>query len=178
MKKSLAKKEHKSADPEDNNAELLRKLNIYRNLVEATTDSIYMVDRQCRYVYVNTRHCQRLGLPQDSLVGSYYKDFHTPEETLDFTKNVAEVFKTGLSFQREYHSERDGSDFLRTFSPMRTAASGEKVTAVSAISKNITQWKRAEHLQLNLAEKSPIGLFIIQDDHFQWVNPRFEENVG
>jgi PAS domain S-box-containing protein len=117
-------------------------------------------------------------LPQDDLVGSYYKDFHTPEETLDFTENVAEVFKTGLSFQREYHSGRDGSEFLRTFSPVRTEANGEKVTAVSVISKNVTQWKRAEHLYANLAEKSPIGLFIIQDDHFQWVNPRFEESVG
>ena len=178
MKKSLPQKEHKTADVEDNNAELLRKLDIYRNLVEATTDSIYMVDHLCRYIYVNTRHCLRLGLPQDDLVGSYYKDFHTPEETLDFADNVAEVFKTGLSFQHEYHSERDGSDFLRTFSPVRTAANGKKVTAVSAISKNITQWKHAEHLHLNLAEKSPIGLFIIQDDHFQWVNPRFEESVG
>ena len=178
MKNSLPQKEKKTADPEDNNIELLRKLDIYWNLVEATTDSIYMVDRLCRYMYVNSRHCLRLGLPQDDLVGSYYKDFHTPEETLDFTNNVDEVFKTGLSFQREYHSERDGSDFVRTFSPVRTAASGKKVTAVSIISKNITQWKRAEHLHLTLAEKSPIGLFIVQDDSFQWVNPRFEESVG
>ena len=100
MKKSLAPKEHKSADPEDSNAELLRKLDIYRNLVEATTDSIYMVDRQCRYIYINAKHCLRLGLPQDDLMGSHYKDFHTPEETADFSENVAEVFKTGLSFQR------------------------------------------------------------------------------
>ena len=178
MKKSLPQKEHKIADPKDINAELLRKLDIYRNLVEATTDSIYMVDRQCRYIYVNAKHCLRLGLPQNDLMGSHYKDFHTPEETADFSENVAEVFKTGLSFQREYHSRRDGSDFLRTFSPVQTAANGDEVTAVSVISKNITQWKHAEHLHLTLAEKSPIGLFIIQDDRFQWVNPKFEESVG
>ena len=178
MKKSLPQKEHKTADRKDSNAELQRKLDIYRNLVEATTDSIYMVDRLCCYRYVNVRHCQRLGLPQDDLVGSYYKDFHSPEETLEFTGNVAEVFETGLSFQREHRSVRDGSEFLRTFSPVRTATSGEEVTAVSVISKNITEWKRAEHLHITLAEKSPIGLFIVQDDHFQWVNPRFEESVG
>jgi len=177
MKKSLSQ-EHKTTDRKEKNAELLRKLDIYRDLVEATTDSIYMVDRQCRFMYVNPRHCLRLGLPQDDLVGSCYKDFHSPEETLEFTENVAEVFKTGLSFQREHHSGRDGSEFLRTFSPVRTAVSGEEVTAVSVISKNVTEWKRAEHLYATLAEKSPIGLFIIQDDHFQWVNPRFEENVG
>jgi diguanylate cyclase (GGDEF)-like protein/PAS domain S-box-containing protein len=177
MKKSLSQ-EHKTTDREAKNAELQRKLDIYRNLVEATTDSIYMIDRLCRYMYVNPRHCLRLDLPQDNLVGSCYKDFHSPEETLDFTKNVAEVFKTGLSFQREYHSGRDGSEFLRTFSPVRTAVSGEEVTAVAVISKNVTEWKRAENLYATLAEKSPIGIFIIQDDHFQWVNPRFEDSVG
>jgi PAS domain S-box/PAS domain S-box/PAS domain S-box/diguanylate cyclase (GGDEF) domain len=177
MKKSLSQ-EHKTTDREAKNAELQRKLDIYRNLVEATTDSIYMIDRLCRYMYVNPRHCLRLDLPQDNLVGSCYKDFHSPEETLDFTKNVAEVFKTGLSFQREYHSGRDGSEFLRTFSPVRTAVSGEEVTAVAVISKNVTEWKRAENLYATLAEKSPIGIFIIQDGHFQWVNPRFEDSVG
>lgn len=177
MKKSLSP-EQKTTDRETKNAELLRMLDIYRNVVEATADSIYMIDHLCRYMYVNPRHCLRLGLPQDDLVGSFYKDFHSPEETIDFTENVAEVFKTGLSFQREYRSLRDGSEFLRTFSPVRTVVNGEEVTAVSVISKNITQWKRAEHLYSTLAEKSPIGLFIIQDDHFQWVNPRFEESAG
>ena len=153
-------------------------LGIYRNLVEATTDSIYMVDRRCCYMYVNLRHCLRLGLPQEDLVGCRYKDFHSPEETLAFTKNVAEVFKTGLSIQREYRSLRDGSEFLRTLSPVRTEASGDKVTAVAVISKNVTEWKRVEHLYATLAEKSPIGIFIIQDDHFQWVNRRFEESLG
>src|SRR5208337_4584009 len=117
-----------------------------------TTDSIYMVDCQCRYMYVNQRHCLRLGLPQDDMVGRCYKDFHSPEETLDFTKNVGEVFKTGLSFQREYRSLRDGSEFLRTFSPVRAAASGEEVTSAAIISKNVTEWKRAEHLYATLAE--------------------------
>jgi diguanylate cyclase (GGDEF)-like protein/PAS domain S-box-containing protein len=177
MKKSLSQ-DYKTTDRGAKNAELLRMLDIYRNLVEATTDSIYMVDRQCRYMYVNPRHCLRLCLPQEDLVGSCYKDFHSPAETIDFTKNVAEVFKKGLSFQREHHSGRDGSEFLRTFSPVQTAVSGEEVTAVSVISKNVTEWKRAEHLYATLAEKSPIGIFIIQDDHFQWVNPRFEESVG
>jgi diguanylate cyclase (GGDEF)-like protein/PAS domain S-box-containing protein len=177
MKKSLPQ-EHNTTDRETKNAELLRTLDIYRNLVEATTDSIYMVDRQCRYIYVNPKHCLRLGLPQEDLVGSCYKDFHSPEETIDFTGNVAEVFKTGLSFQREYRSGRDESEFLRTFSPVRTAVSGEEFTAVAVISKNVTEWKRVEHLYATLAEKSPIGIFIIQAGHFQWVNPRFEENVG
>ncbi len=178
MKKNLSEGKPETADRNENNAKLLRKLDIFRNLVEATTDSIYMVDRLCRYLYLNPRHCERLGVSQDALVGSYYKDLHSPEETIKFTGYVAEVFNTGLSFQREHRSVKDGSEFLRTFSPVRTAVSGEEVAAVSVISKDVTEWKRAEHLHLTLAEKSPIGLFIIQDDRFVWVNPRFEESVG
>jgi len=42
MKKCLSL-EHKTTDRKEKNAELLRKLDIYRNLVEATTDSIYTI---------------------------------------------------------------------------------------------------------------------------------------
>ncbi len=174
----MPQKEHKTTDRKAKHIELLRDIDIYRNMVEATTDSIYMIDRLCRYIYVNPKHCQRLGISQEKLVGSYYKDFHSAEETRDFSENVNEVFKTGLSFQREHRSVRDGNEFLRTFSPVQSSGGGEEVTAVSVISKNVTEWKRAEHLYTTLAEKSPIGLFIIQDGRFAWVNPRFEESVG
>ncbi|MFO7570362.1 MAG: PAS domain-containing protein, partial [Smithellaceae bacterium] len=30
----------------------------------------------------------------------------------------------------------------------------------------------------SVAEKSPVGIFIIQDQTFQWVNLKFEENTG
>ena len=151
---------------------------IYRSLVEATSDSIYMVDKKCRYLYVNPKHCSRIGLQPDELVGRNYHEFHSPEETNVFAANVADVFISGKSFQRQYCSQRDGGEFLRTFSPVRTPSDKGKIIAVSIISKNITEWKLAEHLYATLAEKSPIGIFILQNKRFCWANQRFLDNTG
>lgn len=148
---------------------------IYRNLVEATSDSIYVVDKKCRYLYVNPHHCLRIGLKLKDLSGKSYSEFHSPEETNLFAADVEEVFQTGRSFQRQYLSRRDGGEFLRTFSPLKTKG---KIRAVSVISKNVTEWKLAEHLYATLAEKSPIGIFIVQNRRFCWANQRFQDNTG
>lgn len=151
---------------------------MYRSLVEATSDSIYLVDENCRYLYVNPKHCSRIGLQPSELVGKNYLDFHSPEETKVFAADVAEAFNTGQSFQREYCSRRDRGEFLRTFSPVRTASGNGKTIAVSIISKNITEWKLAENLYATLAQKSPIGIFIVQNKRFCWANQRFLNNTG
>ncbi len=153
-------------------------LDIYRTVVESTSDSIYMVDSRCCYLYVNPKHCLALGVPPGELVGRRYEDLHTPEETLAFTTDVAKVFQEGLSFQCEYRSHRDGKTFLRTFSPVRPAPGHQEIAAVSIISKDVTEWKHIEHLYETIAEKSPIGIYIAQDECFQWVNEKIRESTG
>jgi PAS domain S-box-containing protein len=43
---------------------------------------------------------------------------------------------------------------------------------------DITERKQAEELFKTLAYSSPIGIFIIHDGKFQFVNPRFQEHKG
>ena len=114
----------------------------YRSLVESTEDSIYLVDRNCTYLFMNKKHLSRFGLPVDKVVGREYGDFHSAEETKEFTKRAKEVFETGKSISHEYRSERDGGYFLRTLSPVKKPDG--KITDVTVISKNITERKQAE----------------------------------
>lgn len=158
--------------------ELLKTLDIYRNMVEATNDSMYMVDSKCRYLYANPQYCSRLGLPLKDIIGKTYGNFHSPEDTKSFAADVAEVFQKGLSFQREYRSQRDGNEFLRTIYPIRHPADTGEITAVSVIAKDITQLRHVEQLYSTLAEKSPIGVFIVQDGLIQWSNKKLQESMG
>ncbi|MEE9913649.1 MAG: PAS domain S-box protein [Deltaproteobacteria bacterium] len=177
MKKNMSP-EAKKAPEKAKTAAFRQMEDIYRNLVEATGDSIYMVDQMCRYLYVNPKHCARIGLAPGEIIGRNYREFHSPEESSIFAGDVAEVFQSGASFQRQYCSRRDRGEFLRTFSPVRIPPGKGSITAVSIISKNITEWKLAEHLYATLAEKSPIGIFIVQNKRFQWSNQRFLDNTG
>lgn len=39
----------------------------YRSLVESTEDLIYLVDRDCRYLFINSQHLSRFGSTKDRL---------------------------------------------------------------------------------------------------------------
>jgi diguanylate cyclase (GGDEF)-like protein/PAS domain S-box-containing protein len=125
---------------------------VYRALVESTSDSLYLVDEDCRYLFINSHHLSRLGLPARDIIGRSYGEFHSREETETFTKIIQEVFTTGKSVQYEHKSFRDNNYFLRTFSPVREPGTDGKITSVAVVSKDISDQKRAE-IALKESEK-------------------------
>jgi len=116
----------------------------YRAVVESTSDSLYLVDKNCRYLFINSRHLSRLGLPAGDIIGRPYGEFHSPEETKNFTNTIKDVVTTGKSVQYEHQSRRDNRYFLRTFSPVQEPGPDGKITSVAVVSKDITDQKRAE----------------------------------
>ncbi len=114
----------------------------YRSLVESTEDSIYLVDRDCRYLFINEKHLSRLGVSKDQIINRPYSEFHSKEETEEFARVVEEVFKTGNSTQHEHRSHRDNRCFLRTLNPVKDSKGS--VIAVTVVSKDITERKRVE----------------------------------
>ena len=121
----------------------------YRSLVESTEDYVYLVDIDCRYLFLNKKHLSRFGLPSDKVIGRTYGEFHSPKEEEEFAEKVKEVFETGRSVQHEHRSRRDGSYFLRTLSPVKDPESG-MVTAVTLVSKDITRLKHTEESIANI----------------------------
>lgn len=115
---------------------------IYRSLIESTGDSIYLVDRDYKYIYMNRVHRERMGIIGDDYVGKAYGDFHLPEESATFVQNVNRVFTTNLPLRIEHRSQRDRRYFLRTFSAVKD--NDGRVVAVTIISKDITDLKVME----------------------------------
>lgn len=113
----------------------------YRSLLDFTEDSIYLVDRSYRYLFMN-KHLLRLGLLGNQFLGQSYRSFHSSEETKEFIKKVNQVFKTGESIQYEHKSRRDGRYFLRTLTPVKEL-NGTTV-AVTIVSKDISELKQME----------------------------------
>ena len=126
----------------------------YRSLVESTDDSVYLVDKDCQFLYVNQRYLSRLGLPLEEVYGKRYEDFHPPEASKEFCQKVKEVFESGSSVQYEHRSLRDGRYFLRTLSPVKDTK-GE-VVAVTVISKDITELKKTQMQLAYLATHDPL----------------------
>ena len=128
----------------------------YRSLVESTEDSVYLVDRNCTYMFMNEKYLSRFNSPIDKVIGRPYGEFHSEEKTEEFAEKLREVFETSWSVQYEHQSERDGNYFLRTLSPVKDQDG--RTTAVTVVSKDITRQKRAEEEILKLNQY--LGLII------------------
>lgn len=113
----------------------------YRSFFESVEDSIYSVDRDCRYLIINHRHLARRGLGPATYAGKRYADFHSPAETRAFEELVNKVAASGKPSQDEY--EKEGRYYLRKFNPVRDPLQNE-VVAVTVISSDITGRKLAE----------------------------------
>ena len=118
----------------------------YRSLVESSDDSIYLVDRNYTYLFMNEQHLSKLGLQPDELLGQTYGDFHSEDDTQAFSAIVEKVFKAGRPIQQEHRSPKDSGYFLRTFSPVKE--SDGRTRAVTVVSKDITERVRSEKVLL------------------------------
>jgi len=114
----------------------------YRSLVESSDDSIYMVDRNCNYLFINPRHLSRLGI--GDYRGRNYADCHLATQSDIFKLKLNHIFETGIPEQHE--NEFKGNWFLRTMSPIKNPET-KVVTAVTVVSTEITARKKSEDIR-------------------------------
>lgn len=120
----------------------------YHSLV-STEDFMYLIDEDCRYLFMNEAYRKRHGLAPNEVGKKIYGDLHPEDQGKDFPAGIAKVFETGKSIQNEIKSTVDGRYHLRTMSPVK----GEdgKITAVTVVSKDITDRKQAEEELVHMA---------------------------
>ncbi len=147
----------------------------YRSLVESTDDSIYVIDRDYRYLFINKKHRRRMGVNDVEYVGKSYGDFHSNAITAEFKKIVEEVVARGESMRVDHLSERDGEHYLLTLSPVRNADGS--ISAVTVVSKSVTEMKRMEQelRELSLTDEltglyNRRGFFTLAEQHTRMAN--------
>lgn len=136
----------------------------YRSLA-SSEDSMYFVDKEGRYRFMNKTHLLRLGLSLDKVIGRTYGEFHSIEDTKQFADKVEAVFATGNSFQTEHRSERDNKYFLRTFSPIKDLQGN--ITDTTIVSKDISERKQAEEALWKSEERYRNILDNIEEGYYE-----------
>ncbi|MBP2134476.1 PAS domain S-box-containing protein [Methanomicrobium sp. W14] len=108
----------------------------YKSLIESMDDSIYLVDRRGRYLFMNRKHLERLGKAGEIYKDRRYSDFHSPEETSHFEKEISDVLLTGE--EREEVYEKCGRKYRRQINPVKSIDNGETI-AFNVVSTEITE---------------------------------------
>ncbi len=174
--------EKKIDDLEQKLHETETSLNRYRYLVDSTDDSLYLVDEAGRYLFINDNHLKRLNLLNGKITGHSYQDFHSQQQSRDFTKKVKQVLATGQSIQDEHHNPDKTEYFLRTFSPVKDKEDSQKNIAVAIVSKDITERRQAEEALKKseekyrlLIENSHEAIFILKINLIIFANKRAQQ---
>ena len=134
----------------------------YRNIVETTSEGVWMIDADHRTTYVNRRMAEMLGYTVAEMLGRSVNDFVPPTRRPDADASL-ERRRQGISEQREIrYVRKDGSEMwgLMSGSPL-TDGNGGYGGALAMIS-DITERKQAELELARLAaivQSSPDAIF-------------------
>jgi diguanylate cyclase (GGDEF)-like protein/PAS domain S-box-containing protein len=149
----------------------------YRSVIESTDDSVYMVDRDCRYLFVNRQVLSRLGIDEPDIIGRRYADFHNANDNFDFAGYVEKVFDRKASLSYEHKTDSGKRCTLRTLSPILDPQTGE-IKCVAVISKDISELKKTEEKLKYLSLHDPLtNLYnraYFEEEMHRLDNSRFE----
>lgn len=106
-------------------------------LLASTADALAVLDRDCRYIYVNDNYTALFDKDM-ILTGRNYADWHNEEATALIRDAVNRTLETGNTYEDERWGSRSGRCWHRTFNP-----SHDKST-VTIVFRDITERKRAE----------------------------------
>jgi PAS domain S-box-containing protein len=156
----------------------------FRTLVEASLVGVYIVQDN-KFIYVNPRFEQIFGYGPGEMIGLDILPL-IPRNQRDIADEKLRVRMTGevenVHYELKVRKKDDTEAYLEIFG-RRTDYEG-KPTIIGTLlditerKKMETELREAELKFRDLVEKSMVGVYIIQDGKFAYVNPRLAEMFG
>ncbi|MDB5155286.1 MAG: domain S-box protein, partial [Mucilaginibacter sp.] len=152
----------------------------YRSLIEHASDAIYVVDFKGNFTDVNASMCKMTGYTRDELLQLNVADIIDPEELkIDPVKHGPRSPDEHIMRERRL-ARKDRSIFdaeinVKMFQDDRILIIARDITGRKKMEAGL---KEAELKFRTIAEKSMVGVYIIQNGKFIYVNPRFAEVFG
>jgi two-component system, sporulation sensor kinase E len=165
---------------EERSAEFQKSEEKYHSLIEQASDAIYVLDFKGNFTDVNASMCKMIGYSRDELLQLNVQSIIDPEELkIDpLPKSIDTPSKSTVRERRFMHM--DGQIFtvevnVKMFTDDRIMVIARDITDRK---KMETELRDAELKFRTIADKSMVGVYIVQHGVFTYVNPRFAEVFG
>jgi diguanylate cyclase (GGDEF)-like protein/PAS domain S-box-containing protein len=159
----------------------------YRKIYENSQDGIFQCDPRGHYIDVNPAYARMYGfessremMRNEGSAGTLYAD---PEDEQKFREQMGRDGEVrNFVSQRK---RRDGSVFWASTNAHTVTSREGEIVSHEGMAQDITDLKKAqealgesEEQFRNLADHAGLGIYLIQDDVFRYVNRRFADTYG
>ena len=116
-----------------------------RGIVECSSDQIFLLDKNLKFLMVNSSLADVLGRSPEEIIGKSIGEVYGLETATQFSDNIKTVFKIGKSMLLEEKMVAQGQELFISTSLNPIKDDLGNVTAVSGIVRDITDGKKNEH---------------------------------
>ncbi len=162
----------------------------YNLLAENMTDVVWTMDMDLQPTYLSPSVMRLLGYDVDEAMTRMLTEALTPasrEMAMTAIARVLSMESTGRkdllksqNVELEMEMKRkDGSTvWTNTSMSFECDSDDGRPTEIKGIVRDITERKRAEELFMILSSNSPVGIYIVRNGKFQFLNPRVLKFTG
>ena len=150
-----------------------------RTYLENAPDGVYLSDLNGKFLYVNKKTEGILGYGKEELIGNNYFKMNILSE--QYAKTATALLASNAAGRNTGPDEFEliRKDKSSVWVEINTAPIKQKDNnVVICFVRNISERKQAEQLYHNLADSSPVGVYIIQNRRFVFTNPVFQQVSG
>jgi len=160
--------------------EIRKSENMYRELFEQGADAITLVDNDRKFKRVNSKACEMFGYSEEEFLSLNLEDIIAPQNLVENPVDL-EALKTYKTVLRERILIRKDRTVFPAEINVRMLANGSFQSFIRDVSerkKAEQELMEAESKFRTLIEQSLIGVYIIVDGRFGYVNPQFAQIFG
>jgi two-component system, sporulation sensor kinase E len=165
---------------EERSAEFKKSEEKYRSLIEHASDAIYVLDYNGNFIDVNASMCKMMGYSREELLQLNVEEIIDPEElkTDPVTHGPRDPIQSVIRERRLIRKDRsifDAEINVKMFADDRILVIARDITGRKKMEAEL---REAELKFRTIAEKSMVGVYIVQNGKFVYVNPRFAGVFG
>ena len=151
-------------------------LRLKERLLDGAGDSIFLLDLEGNFLYVNQAAYRDRGYEKEELLGQNLSVLISPEFAGKREAVLQELLARGELIFEADDRRKDGS-FMPVEIYARTIDLGGRKFILTA-ARDITERRQAEEAFQALVNGAPLGIFILQNGRFKHVNPGFVKICG
>jgi len=147
-----------------------------RTLSTSSPIGIYIA-QDGEFKFVNPQFMNFTGYSEEELLGTKSASYVYEEDRPSVRQYAIRMLKGEANAPYEYRALRKDGTIMWSMEVLKSIQYMGREAVLGTL-MDVSEKKQAEELFQTLSTSTPIGVFIVQDSRFEFVNPQFEEFMG